>query len=93
MHGGVPEAWIAYGNLLKDLCKFDEALVAYRTAIRLAPDEPLAHFWVGFVSRKIGRDQDAAAAFRKSLDCDPNFAAARNDLRELEAAAGQPATS
>lgn len=50
------------------------------TAVTLAPNEPQAHFVVGLVADRMGRQADAETAYRHALRLEPQHAAARNNL-------------
>jgi Flp pilus assembly protein TadD len=50
------------------------------TAVALAPNEPQAHFVVGLVADRLGRQGDAENAYRRALYLNPQHAAARNNL-------------
>jgi Flp pilus assembly protein TadD len=50
------------------------------TAVGIAPDQPQAHFVVGLVADRLGRQGDAENAYRRALHLDPQHAAARNNL-------------
>jgi len=50
------------------------------TAVGIAPNEPQAHFVVGLVADRAGRQGDAENAYRRALHLDPQHAAARNNL-------------
>ena len=63
-----PTTCKAYSGLvlaLKDQGKLDEAVAAYREAIRLKPDNALAHFNLGGVLRAQGDFAGSLAMFRK----------------------------
>lgn len=60
-----------------------EARVAARQALMLTPDQPAAHFVVGVVEAASGNRDEAEAAFRRTLEIDPNHTAAMNELTRL----------
>ena len=50
------------------------------SAVSIAPQEPQAHFVVGLVADRLGRQGDAENAYRRALKLNPQHAAARNNL-------------
>ncbi len=58
----------------------DEAVAAYRRAIRLEPGFAYAHNNLGIVLRDLGRREDSEACYRRALEIDPGFADALNNL-------------
>ena len=48
-----------------------------------APDQPLVLYHLGVILEQLGRPDEAAAAWRRTLQLDPNFAPARERLRLL----------
>jgi Flp pilus assembly protein TadD len=46
--------------------KLDEAVTAFRTAIRLEPNSALAHYGLGIALKEQGKPDEAIAAFREA---------------------------
>lgn len=61
----------------------DEAIDAYKQAIRLAPDQIFAWNNLGNLCAKIGRNDEAMFAFRKAVECNPKDPIAWNGLANL----------
>ncbi|HTM22441.1 MAG TPA: metallopeptidase family protein [Kofleriaceae bacterium] len=60
------EARYERGVALFDLCRFEEAAAAFAAVLRDAPDDPYAHYHLGLVYERDGRDADARAHFEKA---------------------------
>jgi adenylate cyclase len=58
----------------------EEALASLRTALSLAPDDPLVHHCHAALLGNLGRTPDAARAWERALALDPNSAGARAGL-------------
>jgi tetratricopeptide (TPR) repeat protein len=61
-------AWVLFKN-----GKHDEALAASRKALRLGTKDALAFFHLGMIQSKLGREKEAADAFKQALDINPYF--------------------
>ena len=69
------------GNALRSQGKLDEAVAAYREAIRLKPDFAEAHVRLGGLLCDEKRDYPAAEAeFREAIRLKPDLAVAYSDL-------------
>jgi protein O-GlcNAc transferase len=66
-------AWLARGDLA-------QAIGAYRQALSIRPDYPLAWSNLGNSLRQAGQINEAEAACRRAIALDPDFAAAWNNL-------------
>jgi tetratricopeptide (TPR) repeat protein len=79
--------FFSLGTALKAQSQFDEAITAYRHAIRIKSDYAEAHFSVGNVMIEQRRLNEAAAAYRHAIRIKPDYAQAHfnlgNVLREL----------
>lgn len=65
----------------------DSALADYNRAIELTQDpRELANAWygVGVTNERAGRNQAAKTAYRRTLDIDPDYQAARKALQQLK---------
>jgi predicted O-linked N-acetylglucosamine transferase (SPINDLY family) len=68
------------GLVLKDLGKFNEAVLSLRRALAIKPDYLEAHSILGMVLKDLGQLDDAVASFRRVLEIQPNSAEAHNNL-------------
>ena len=68
------------GNALSDQKKLEEAIAAYRQAIKLQPDDAVAYYNMGNALSDQKKLEEAIAAYRKAIELDPKFAAAYNGL-------------
>lgn len=68
------DAWTARSYLLslKFPLTFDGVLEACRQLMALQPCESEPYHEYGWILRRLGRDEDAAAAYRRALDLEPN---------------------
>jgi tetratricopeptide (TPR) repeat protein len=62
----------------------DKAIAAFRRAVALDPERPVARFWLGRALEESGAAREAAAEFRKALDVEPRYVQARRRLERLE---------
>ncbi len=71
--------WNSYGQVLRQLERFDDAAEAYNRSILLSPVNSDAHNNLGIVLRYLGRSEDAIAAFQRAIELNPeSFTAIRN---------------
>ncbi|QWD90887.1 tetratricopeptide repeat protein [Polynucleobacter sp. MWH-Braz-FAM2G] len=64
------------GNILIELGRSEEALLAYENAINLQPSYAEAHSNRGNVLQALGRYQEALTSYEKAVQIDPNYAQA-----------------
>jgi protein O-GlcNAc transferase len=88
IHTSAAESLAAADNL-HESGKFAEAIVAYREAIRLAPDLYLLWYGLGCALYSTGAFADAVAALRRAAKIAPNAMPARATLGEALYALGQ----
>ncbi|HVO46429.1 MAG TPA: tetratricopeptide repeat protein [Steroidobacteraceae bacterium] len=83
-----PSAHNNYGNVLRELARFEEALPCYERAIALKSDFAEAHYNRGLTLHGLGRFAEAVASYDKALKLNPQYASAHNNrgvaLRELQ---------
>ena len=72
--------YIDLGNALTAQGKLDEAEAAFREAVRLKPDWPVAHLNLGKALRAQGRLGQAEAEFREAVRLQPDWPAAHGNL-------------
>ena len=73
---------VAFNNLakgLKDLGRFDEAIIHFERAIALAPAFADAQFGYGTALHFVNRSEEALGPFEKAIALHPNFVAALNN--------------
>ena len=78
-----PSSWMAYNNLGMELgiqSRFDEALPAFYTALRLKPDNFKAHHNLGKTLSQMGRLDETVSHFNESLRMRPKFVSAHMGL-------------
>ena len=68
------------GNALRDQGKLDEAVAAYRQAIRFKPDYAEAHSNLGNALKDQGKLDEAVAAYRQAIAIKPDQAEAHSNL-------------
>jgi len=68
---------------LKSCGRLDDAIAAYRDALRLKPDFAGAQNNLGVALRAAGEVRESQAAFRAAINTNPNFAEAHNNLGNL----------
>lgn len=76
--------WVNLGNLLKDLQRPEEAENAYRQALALQPEDPLALYNLGYLYQLYGRWSDAAAAFGQAVSHQSDFLPGWHKLAAME---------
>jgi tetratricopeptide (TPR) repeat protein len=66
--------YLNLGNALREQCQLNEAVAAYRDAIRIKPDYVEVHFGLGNVLTELRRFDEAAAAYRSAIRIKPDYA-------------------
>ena len=74
----------AYGYLLLNQERYDEAIQKFQKQIELAPSNANAHDSLGDAYLATGRKEDAIKEFKIALSIDPDFEASKNKLDDLE---------
>ncbi len=69
-----------FGSLRLRQGNCEDALRHYEQSCQMKPAEPMMHYSRGVALRKCGRTEEAEAAFRKTLELDPNHTAANRAL-------------
>jgi tetratricopeptide (TPR) repeat protein len=78
LDGGFAEAFIGLGSSLVSEKRFAEAVQPLETAVKLAPDDPMAHYNLAVALSRVGRKEDADREFaihRKMQEANPPAAA------------------
>jgi tetratricopeptide (TPR) repeat protein len=89
-----PAAASAYARTLQRAGRLGDALRVARRVVELAPDEAGSHLLLADVASDLpdpGSKAVARAAYERTLQLDPQNAAARHDLALLDAVAHRPA--
>jgi len=73
-------AWFCAGFCYGELGLHQEALQAYKQAIRLKPDLAVVHNNLGNAYDKLGLYQEALQAFKQAIRLEPDYAKAHNNL-------------
>jgi tetratricopeptide (TPR) repeat protein len=66
------EAFKNQGNTFYDLGQFEQAVDAYKNALKLTPKDPVIHNNLGAAYFGVNKNADAAVAFRKALELKPD---------------------
>ena len=78
LDSGFAEAFIGLGTSLVSEKRFSEAVQPLETAVKLAPDDPMAHYNLAVALSRVGRKEDADREFaihRKMQEANPPAAA------------------
>jgi predicted CXXCH cytochrome family protein len=65
------------------------ALKEYQNAVKLRPERPAAHYFLGVTCARLGMLDEAVASFRQALEIDPHFRNTRQLLDQVLAAIGK----
>jgi tetratricopeptide (TPR) repeat protein len=76
------------GDLLAEALRWTDAVLLYRQAVRLAPDEPAIHSSLGQVYLHQGSLQKAEQEFQSALKLDPRNEGALLGMTEVDLASG-----
>jgi tetratricopeptide (TPR) repeat protein len=71
------------GMRMIDFQKYEEAAGLLRQAAALLPDDAMIHYNLGVSCHVLGRKEEALSEFRRSVELDPGFAAARHSYAEV----------
>jgi tetratricopeptide (TPR) repeat protein len=75
------EAWINLALAYDHKQLYKEALLAFKTASELDPNNALIYYDAGLTLGKIGKMQEAAQFFQQALDLKPDFPEAQDKLK------------
>lgn len=78
------EAHYNLGQTYAGLGQYSEAIREYRLATKLKDDDPDMYYDLGEAHTKLAQYDAAAAAFKKSLEIDPNYYRAQDALDEAK---------
>jgi hypothetical protein len=87
-----PDIWVPHvmmGGILQERGAQHEAAAAFRRAIALRHDEPIAHARLGLVLAELGRLDEAREAFAHALRLDPDSPIGHNGLGAIAILSGR----
>lgn len=84
------DEWFDRAIAHEDRGENQEAVFAYREAIRLEPGDATLHFNLGNALFTLGRPDEAGEAFRQAVDIDPAYVEAWNNLGNVLADQQRP---
>lgn len=87
----LPHTWFNLGIYYKRLGQTDHAIQEFEGMVARAPDEPIGHLQLGTLYQQKRRTADAERELKKAAALDPQLAAARFQIYNLERLAGKPA--
>ena len=76
----MPHAWYNLGVAYINLNRYNDAIEAYRQALRINPEDADAWNNLGIAYRHLNRYNDAIEAYRQALRINPEYAAAWYNL-------------
>jgi tetratricopeptide (TPR) repeat protein len=80
LHPGNGYLFLNMGKLLYDMNMQAAAVRALERAVQLLPDDPQAHYLLGFMYMVLGRENWTLAAWRKAVELSPHTTSLRYDL-------------
>ena len=86
------QIWVQYGHCTKECGDPETALLLYREAERLRPEEADVQLHLGHALKLLGRRDEAGEAYARALALDPANDAARAELMASAAAAAAEPT-
>ncbi|MGD1041551.1 MAG: tetratricopeptide repeat protein [Sedimentisphaerales bacterium] len=75
-----PYWWVDIGYCYSELGRYQDAIEAYKQAIRIKPDFAGAHYNLGVAYGKLGRYQDAIESYKQAIRIKPDYAEAHCNL-------------
>lgn len=88
LDGEFTDAFIGLGRTLIEGGRVAEALAPLQTAVKLQPDNPAAHFYLGTAYQRSGRQQDASREFALQKEAAERAKRARQERQAVEAGEG-----
>jgi predicted Zn-dependent protease len=79
-----PKNWVLLGTVCSRLMRQSDALVAFREAARLNPNEVRLPLSIGHLYKTLGQRRECEQAYKACLDLDPSFAEAYWSLADLK---------
>ena len=68
-----PQGWLDLAARHEAAGRRSEAINAFQTAARLAPESAIAHYNLGLAYSKVGRTEEAVASLRRAISLQPEF--------------------
>ena len=78
-----PFAWKALSTILKQIGRFNEALVACQKSLELNQQDAEVHYNMGVIKFELGRLNEAEASYRKAIALNPDFEVVYNNLGNI----------
>ncbi len=88
LDGEFTDAFIGLGRTLIEGGRAAEAMSPLQAAVKLEPDNPAAHFYLGTAYQRTGRQQEARREFALQKQATENANHARQERQAAEAGAG-----
>ena len=79
----VIDAWFTLGNMAARRGRPEEAIVSFKRALALKPDDEEAVINMAHAYRRLGRDDDALVGYRRFLELDPKSAQVRYEIAQI----------
>src|SRR4051812_46619448 len=76
--GALANTFVNRARAYHETEQYERAVADFDQAIRLSPNDPLAHYGRGLALERLGRYTDAIPAFDAAIRLDPGYAAALN---------------
>ena len=83
-NAGTAEDHYNLGQIYANLGQYSDAIREYRAATKLKEDDPDIYYDLGMAHTKLAQYDAAAAAFKKSLEIDPDYYRAQDGLDEAK---------
>ncbi len=74
------DVWVYLGHCYGKLGHYQDAIEAYKQAIRIKPDYAGAHYNLGNAYRELGRYQNAIESFKQAIRIKPDYSDAHYNL-------------
>ena len=87
------QQYLLEGNELYKVKRYDEALVAFKQAVRLDPYNVVAYHNRGYILSEVKRYQDALESYEQAIRLDPRYAAAYHNMGYVHKILGQSAAA
>ena len=88
LDAGFAEAYVGLGSALVAEKRYAEAVPPLETAVKLAPDDPMAHYNLATALSRVGRKEEADREFaihRKMQEAAPPASGPGSNSRQLDA--------
>jgi tetratricopeptide (TPR) repeat protein len=75
---------INLGNAYSRKGDFNSAAAEYKTALKIQPDNFIAHTYLGAALFRLGRTDEACDHLNRAVEINPEFAEAKNYLQSIK---------